>query len=144
MKRCRIHNSPVHPLGVSGEIGGKMLAGKCVFKHVRFVQSALMNRKERRATAKLGPSSTNPPGTTASAVITTDTAALLNAGLKHQQAGHFAEAEACYRRVLAAQPDHADALHLLGGIAHQAGRHELAAEFIGEAIKRDRRNPLFF
>lgn len=69
---------------------------------------------------------------------------LLQAGLQHQQAGRLAEAEACYRRVLAAQPDHADALHLLGGIAHQAGHHDLAAELIGLAIRLDGRNPIYF
>ena len=56
----------------------------------------------------------------------------------------MAEAEASYRRVLAAQPDHADALHLLGVIAHQVGRHDLAVELIGQAIKRDGQNPIYF
>ena len=48
------------------------------------------------------------------------------------------EAEACYRRVLAAHPDHADALHLLGVIAHQVGRRDLAVELIGQAINMSR------
>jgi predicted O-linked N-acetylglucosamine transferase (SPINDLY family) len=56
----------------------------------------------------------------------------------------LAEAEACYRRVLAAQPDHADALHLLGIVAHQAGRHDLAVELISQAIKQNRQNAAYF
>ena len=60
---------------------------------------------------------------------------LLGAGLKHHQAGRLVEAEACYRRVLAAQPDHADALHLLGIIAQQAGRRDLAVELIRTFLK---------
>jgi predicted O-linked N-acetylglucosamine transferase (SPINDLY family) len=56
----------------------------------------------------------------------------------------LAEAEACYRQVLAAQPDHADALHLLGIIAYQTGRHDLSVELIRQAIQRNGRNPAYF
>jgi tetratricopeptide (TPR) repeat protein len=50
---------------------------------------------------------------------TTTVAELLKAGVQHQQSGRLSEAEACYQRALTAQPDHADALHLLGLIFHQ-------------------------
>ena len=53
-------------------------------------------------------------------MIPAGAADLLAVGLKLHQAGRLAEAEAWYRRVLAAQPNHADALHLLGVVAHQA------------------------
>ncbi len=102
-----------------------------------------MNRKQRRAAAKLGQASSPAPGEAATAAAR-GVAELLAEGLKHQQAGRLAEAEACYRRVLAGQPDHADALHLLGVIAHQVGRHDLAVELIRQAIKRDGRNPVYF
>jgi Flp pilus assembly protein TadD len=46
----------------------------------------------------------------------------------------LAEAEVGYRRVLAAQPNHADALHLLGIIAHQMRRDSLALELIDKAL----------
>ena len=39
-----------------------------------------------------------------------------------------------YRQILAAQPQHADALHLLGVIALQVGRNDVAAEMIGKAV----------
>ena len=39
-----------------------------------------------------------------------------------------------YRQLLAIQPNHADALHLLGVIASQQGNHEVAVQYIGRAI----------
>ena len=44
--------------------------------------------------------------------------------------------------MLAAQPDHADALHLLGIIAHLVRRADLAVDLIGRAIEQNEpRNP---
>ncbi len=54
--------------------------------------------------------------------------------LQHHQAGRLREAEAIYRQVLQAQPDHADSLHLLGVIAHQTGKHEVGVDYIRQAI----------
>jgi len=54
--------------------------------------------------------------------------------VQHHQAGRLPEAEALYRQILAAQPNHADALHHIGIIAHQIGRHELAVAWIRQAI----------
>ena len=85
-----------------------------------------------------------PAVKTGTLVVPPGDANLLGAGLKHHQAGRLAEAEACYRRVLAAQPDHADALHLLGVVAHQAGRHDLAVELISQAIKQNGQNAAYF
>jgi predicted TPR repeat methyltransferase len=53
---------------------------------------------------------------------------------QHHQAGRLAEAEAIYREILAAEPRHADALHLLGVIAGQTGRKEEAVDFIRQAV----------
>ncbi|EDY18047.1 TPR repeat-containing protein [Chthoniobacter flavus Ellin428] len=55
---------------------------------------------------------------------------VLELGLQHHQAGRLAEAEACYREILEAQPDHLDALHLLGVAAMQTGRAELAVNLL--------------
>jgi tetratricopeptide (TPR) repeat protein len=104
-----------------------------------------MNRKQRRIAAKLGQAPGGSRGeTAATAVVTPGAAELLAAGLKHQEARQLADAEACYRRVLAGQPDHPDALHLLGVIAHQVGRHDIAVDLIGQAIKRNGQNAIFF
>jgi tetratricopeptide (TPR) repeat protein len=59
---------------------------------------------------------------------------LLAAGLAHHLAGRLAAAEQCYRQLLAAQPDHADGLHLLGLLAHAARRFDAAIELISRAI----------
>ena len=59
----------------------------------------------------------------------------------HHQAGRLAEAEGLYTRILAVAPGHADCLHLMGVLANQTGRSELAARLIGEAIARDGGDP---
>jgi protein O-GlcNAc transferase len=60
---------------------------------------------------------------------------VLKLALRHYHAGRLADAERLYRQVLAADPNHADALHLLGLVAHRVGRHEDAATLIGRAIR---------
>ncbi len=60
--------------------------------------------------------------------------------LRYHQAGRLAEAEAIYRRVLAADPEQVDALHLLGVLAHQVGRSDIAVELIGKAVSRNAGN----
>jgi predicted O-linked N-acetylglucosamine transferase (SPINDLY family) len=57
----------------------------------------------------------------------------LQQALGHHQVGRLAEAEALYRQVLAACPDHADVLHLLGVLAGQTGRTAESIELIGRA-----------
>jgi tetratricopeptide (TPR) repeat protein len=59
----------------------------------------------------------------------------LDRGLAHHRAGHLQKAEAIYRAVLARQPAHADALHLLGVLAHQRGAHAEAVTLIDRAIQ---------
>jgi Flp pilus assembly protein TadD len=63
----------------------------------------------------------------------------LEQAVGHHQAGNFAAAEQLYRQILQVQPDHFDALHLLGVIACQFNRPEKGAEHITAAL---RINPL--
>jgi tetratricopeptide (TPR) repeat protein len=65
-------------------------------------------------------------------------------GLAHHRAGRLAEAEKCYRGVLAVEPNHLHALHLLGLLCHQAGRQDAAAELLQRAITRDGANARLF
>ena len=44
--------------------------------------------------------------------------------------GRLAEAEPLYRQVLELNPNQVDALHLLGVIAHQVKRYDLAVQYI--------------
>jgi Flp pilus assembly protein TadD len=73
-----------------------------------------------------------------------DVLALFGVAVMHHQAGRLAKAEACYRQVLQAEPNHADAAHLLGVIALQVGRYELAGDLIRQAIKLNRHNPDYY
>jgi len=54
--------------------------------------------------------------------------------IQHHQGGQLQIAEQIYRQILQAEPNHADAIHLLGVIAHQVGKHEVAVQYIGRAI----------
>ena len=56
-------------------------------------------------------------------------------GVQAHQAAQFDEARAAYQLILDNSPDHADANHLLGVIAHQLGEHSKAVQFIDRAIK---------
>ena len=60
-------------------------------------------------------------------------------GLSHHQSGNLAEAEACYRGILQLQPDHPEALHLLGVVAQQNGDYIQAERLIQSAIARNPR-----
>jgi protein O-GlcNAc transferase len=58
----------------------------------------------------------------------------LQVALEHHQAGRLAEAERIYLRVLALQPDHVEALNMVGVLATQTGRFDMAVEVIQRAI----------
>ncbi len=59
------------------------------------------------------------------------------AAFEHHKAGRLEAAEEYCRRVLAANPNYADAIHLLGIIAFQNGHQDDAAKLIGRAIEVD-------
>jgi predicted O-linked N-acetylglucosamine transferase (SPINDLY family) len=61
----------------------------------------------------------------------------------HQQ-GRLQQAAARYQQILAVNPRHADALHLLGVVSHQSGDWDAAARLIGEAIAQNRDVPFFY
>ncbi|HMD54491.1 MAG TPA: tetratricopeptide repeat protein, partial [Phycisphaerae bacterium] len=65
---------------------------------------------------------------------TLSTRQAMESALRHHQAGRLADAEALYRQILAQEPNNADALHLLGVIAHQIQKNQPASELIGRAI----------
>jgi tetratricopeptide (TPR) repeat protein len=59
----------------------------------------------------------------------------LATAIRHHEAGRLQAAEEIYRRILAVEPDEPDALHLLGVIASQSGKHEIAVDHIERAIR---------
>ena len=83
-----------------------------------------MNRKQRRAAGK------RAGGKSASQ----RRAATVATALRHYQAGRIGDAEAIYRRILAAEPRNFDALYLLGLLTYQLGRPEAARKLIETAI----------
>jgi tetratricopeptide (TPR) repeat protein len=103
-----------------------------------------MNRHQRRANSRLRGTSNAPGAEASTGGVVLDAAELLRVGRQHHQAGRLSEAEGCYRRILAAQPDHADALHLLGLLAQQARRHDLAVQLFRQAIAQNGRIADYF
>src|ERR1700749_4382051 len=90
-----------------------------------------MNRKERRAAAKQAgprPAAAAPPDR-------------LTVGIAHHQAGRLAQAEACYREILASNPTDVNALHLLGVLARQVGQCAAACDLFSKAIALNDRLP---
>jgi protein O-GlcNAc transferase len=59
---------------------------------------------------------------------------LLNQGLAHHQAGRLPEAERLYGEVLQANPQHVEALHLLGLVHYKKGKHEAALDNLRKAL----------
>jgi len=60
---------------------------------------------------------------------------LLQRAVSAHGAGNLVEAEALYRQVLAKDPDHPTALYLLGVVALQVGRPDVAAELIAQSLR---------
>lgn len=59
---------------------------------------------------------------------------LMALAAEHQQAGRLKDAERLYRRVLRQQPEHIDALRLLGHVAWKTGRAHEASQLLERAI----------
>ncbi len=58
----------------------------------------------------------------------------LSIAFTHHQRGELPQAEQIYREIIENEPNHADAWHLMGVAAHQAGRHAEAVEHISRAL----------
>ena len=54
--------------------------------------------------------------------------------LEHHRVGRLADVERICRQVMEVEPNNTDALHLLGVIAHQVGKNEIAVELIEKAV----------
>jgi protein O-GlcNAc transferase len=71
------------------------------------------------------------------------TGQMFEAAMLHHRGGRLREAERLYRQILQADSNHADALHMLGVLAHQTGRQQLAVEMISRAIVQNGQMPAF-
>ncbi|HTN65172.1 MAG TPA: tetratricopeptide repeat protein [Burkholderiaceae bacterium] len=63
---------------------------------------------------------------------------------EHHNAGRLHQAELMYRQVLQVKPNHPDALHNMGLVAHQLGQNEDAVEWIGKAIRAKASGRMYF
>jgi tetratricopeptide (TPR) repeat protein len=68
---------------------------------------------------------------------------MCNNAIQFHQRGELAKAEGIYRQILELDPHHADALHLLGVLAHQVGRDDVSVELIRKAIASDKRPAVY-
>jgi protein O-GlcNAc transferase len=68
------------------------------------------------------------------AFLMSTTAELIGLAKQQHRAGRLDEAEQLYRQVLQAEPKHAEALHLIGVLCLQRGRHDLAISYIEQAL----------
>jgi 2-polyprenyl-3-methyl-5-hydroxy-6-metoxy-1,4-benzoquinol methylase/tetratricopeptide (TPR) repeat protein len=102
-----------------------------------------MNRKQRRMAARLGDHAAPAVSRSSPLSPSSQIADLLARGRRLHQVGQLPEAENCYRTILAIDPDHFDGLHLLGVVAHQVDRSDLAARLIGKAIDLHDQDPAF-
>ncbi len=59
----------------------------------------------------------------------------MQTAIQQHRAGRLAEAEAIYRQALDRQPEHAQALELLGALNLQRGRADLAVDLIGRSLE---------
>ena len=69
---------------------------------------------------------------------------ILKRAFKHFNAGQLREADALCCQILQNNPDHADALHLYGLIAHHIGRYSIAEEIFSQAIRNKPTSSLFY
>ena len=63
-----------------------------------------------------------------------DAPSVLALALQHHRTGRVREAAALYEQILAAQPQHADALYLLGLICQQEGNFVRAEQLLDGAV----------
>jgi predicted O-linked N-acetylglucosamine transferase (SPINDLY family) len=68
---------------------------------------------------------------------------MLTRALELHRAGNLREAEHLYRLVLQSEQRNANALNLLGLLAHQVGQHQYALEYIRQAVALDPNEPVF-
>lgn len=71
-------------------------------------------------------------------------AAEFRQGLACHQQGRLPEAERHYNAALRSEPDHFEALHMLGVIALQMGRFERGVEIIRKAVSLNDNSPIAF
>jgi len=86
-----------------------------------------MNRSERRRQQKLA----EKAATNAPSLANQNT---LSLAVENHRAGLLSKAESLYQQILKADPNHPDALHLLGVVACQTGQYDRAVDLITKSL----------
>jgi predicted Zn-dependent protease len=69
---------------------------------------------------------------------------LFSVGIVHMQAQRWIEAEMCFIKVLSSYPDHAAALHFLGGAFFQMNKYEKAVRAMRKSVNLLPIHPTWF
>ncbi|HYL95593.1 MAG TPA: sulfotransferase, partial [Terriglobales bacterium] len=69
------------------------------------------------------------------ASASTELRSLMGKAVHHQQRGEYSQAERVYAQILKSWPDNADAHNLMGLLAHQTQRHELAERHMQRSLQ---------
>jgi tetratricopeptide (TPR) repeat protein len=77
-------------------------------------------------------------------MVNSDLRDLLVTAVDLHKQGHLPQAELLYKTILKVDPQHGDALHLLGVMAHGAGEYSEACELIGRAIRSQDDVPQYY
>ena len=93
-----------------------------------------MNCKGRRAAAKRGRVLAFAAPKSGETLSVDD---LMAEARQHHQQGHYVQAEAVCRKILAREPGHVHSLNLIGIIAQASGRHRVAIKVLAEALASD-------
>ncbi|TDQ64075.1 putative O-linked N-acetylglucosamine transferase (SPINDLY family) [Maritalea mobilis] len=96
-----------------------------------------MNRSERRRQEKLAQKQQNT-GTGQGPIND-----LLAQGVAHHQKGELPQAEAKYQAILKINPQHGDANHLMGLLAKQVGKFDIAKQLIEKALLANPNHPQY-
>lgn len=98
----------------------------------------MRNLFRRLSGSHRGVSTSTSPRTAAESALTP--AQYVEAALDQHRAGQLREAESLYRKALAADAAHSDALHMLGVLRHQSGDSAGAVELLEKAVAVAPRN----
>jgi len=89
-----------------------------------------MNRAERRRQQKLAKKAGNGVRNVPAPAVQQ----AIDLAVQHHSAGQLSEAEAIYQQILIVAPEHPVALRLLGTVAHQMGKNDIAVDLMMKAI----------
>ena len=98
-----------------------------------------MNRAEKRRQKKVALKATRIAKLVKATIRSPDQQTLtiqqaIDLAVQHHTAGDLPKAEGIYQQILQADPSQPVALHLLGVIAHQVGKNDIAVDLIGKAL----------